>query len=102
MEAAMTLLKSFGLEERATHNPAELSAGEKQRTALARAMLGNPEVLLADEITGNLDHENGRLVLERLQQFSRAGGTVLMVTQDEKADPLADRTLRMEKGKILS
>jgi putative ABC transport system ATP-binding protein len=97
---ALDLLERVGLAERAMHVPAELSAGEKQRTALARALLCRPTLLLADEITGNLDSENARMVLEQLKEFSRQGGTVLLVTHDEKADRLADRILTMDHGAI--
>ncbi len=101
-KAARVLLSELGLEERASHTPAELSAGEKQRTALARALLCRPALLLADEITGNLDAENARMVLARLKQFAKEGGTVLLVTHEEKADALADRILTMKQGKIES
>ena len=82
------------------HTPAELSAGEKQRTALARALLYNPLIILADEITGNLDHKNASIVLNKLAGFTKSGGTVLLVTHDEKAFAYADRIIEMENLKL--
>jgi putative ABC transport system ATP-binding protein len=95
---ALELINDLGLKERMHHTPAELSAGEKQRTALARALLYNPPIILADEITGNLDHENASIVLNKLKQFTKSGGTVLLVTHDEKAFSYADRIIEMRNG----
>lgn len=97
---AEQLMRRFGLAERANHLPAQLSTGEKQRTALARALLNQPGILLADEPTGNLDPENGQAVLQALAEFSRAGGAVLMVTHEQTATDCADRVLRLTKGRI--
>lgn len=95
-EQGRLLAEQFGLGHRLDHTPAELSSGEKQRTALARALLFRPKVLLADEITGNLDHVNARLVLGYLRQYADTGGTVLLVTHDRESARQADRveTLR--------
>ena len=82
-ERARRLLEEFGLAGRATHLPGELSVGERQRAALARALLLEPEVLLADEPTGNLDPENTTAVLAHLRRFHEQGGTVLLVTHHE-------------------
>jgi len=101
-ERAVELIESLGLKDRMHHTPAELSAGEKQRTALARAMLYNPRIILADEITGNLDHENASIVLRKLSEFTKSGGTVLLVTHDEKAFAYADRIIEMANGRILN
>ncbi len=93
---ALELITELGLKERMHHVPGALSAGEKQRTALARALLYGPDVLLADEITGNLDAENATMVLDKLKAFTREGGTVLLVTHDEKAFDYAGRVITME------
>jgi len=100
-DKANRLLERFGLAARATHLPGELSTGEKQRTALARALLGDPRVLLADEPTGNLDEENGEVVLQALADFAAGGGSVLMVTHDSQAAVKANRTLRLREGRVV-
>jgi ABC-type lipoprotein export system ATPase subunit len=101
-QRAAELVAQFGLTERRDHLPAQLSTGEKQRTALARALLNRPRLLLADEPTGNLDPENGRLVLDALAAFATAGGAVLMVTHDPDAVQRAGRILKMERGQLRS
>jgi putative ABC transport system ATP-binding protein len=85
------LAQQFGLAHRLDHTPAELSSGEKQRTALARALLFQPKVILADEITGNLDDENARIVMGYLREYVRTGGSVLLVTHDREMAGQADR-----------
>ena len=85
------LIERFGLIDRRRHYPAELSAGEKQRTALARAVLHQPQLLLADEITGNLDFANAEIVVTYVKEFAANGGTVLLVTHDKQAAEQADR-----------
>jgi ABC-type lipoprotein export system ATPase subunit len=87
------LLEQFGLSHRLNHLPAELSAGEKQRVALARALLFQPAVLLADEITGNLDDKNANLVLDYLKDYAQNGGAVLLVTHSQQAAMQADRQI---------
>ncbi len=99
-ERANELIKRFGLASRAGHVPSELSTGERQRVALARALLNRPKLLLADEPTGNLDEQNGRLVLDCLAGFAKEGGAVLLVTHDPKAAQVSHRALRMENGKL--
>ncbi|MBI5688270.1 MAG: ABC transporter ATP-binding protein [Verrucomicrobia bacterium] len=99
-ERARGLIERFGLASRAGHVPSELSIGERQRAALARALLNRPKLLLADEPTGNLDEENGRLVLDCLAGFAKDGGAVLLVTHDPKAAGFSHRALRMENGKL--
>ena len=86
-----SLAGQFGLEHRLDHTPAELSSGEKQRTALARALLFEPKILLADEITGNLDHVNAQVVLGYLREYVKTGGSVLLVTHDREIGRQADR-----------
>ncbi len=87
---AQQLAEYFGLGHRLYHKPGELSSGEKQRTALARALLLNPPYLLADEITGNLDHKNADHVLAYLKEYAANGGAVLWVTHDRQAAKYAD------------
>jgi ABC-type lipoprotein export system ATPase subunit len=88
---AIEILHHVGLDQRRNHLPAELSTGERQRTALARALLHRPKLLLADEPTGNLDEENGMVVREYLAEHARGGGAVLLVTHDQRAAAYADR-----------
>jgi ABC-type lipoprotein export system ATPase subunit len=97
---AQELLGKVGLVERRDHLPNQLSTGEKQRTALARALLNRPQVLLADEPTGNLDAANGHTVVSVLAEFAAAGGAVLMVTHDPEAVSRAHRVLRLERGRL--
>lgn len=99
---AMHLLESFGLESRKTHVPAELSTGERQRVAMARALLNNPKLLLADEPTGNLDEENAAAVMKWLAEFHSAGGTILLVTHEEHAAAGAQRTIHLRHGRLES
>lgn len=99
-ERARELLRQFGLMSRAGHVPAALSTGERQRTALARALLNGPSVLLADEPTGNLDEKNGEAVLGYLKEFAGDGGCVLLVTHDPRVVEFADRVLAMENGRL--
>jgi len=98
-ERAHELLSRFGLDHRAHHVPAQLSIGERQRTALARALFNEPRLLLADEPTGNLDPENGEIVLHALRTFAEEGGAVLLVTHD--VTDCATRTLQMKNGALL-
>jgi putative ABC transport system ATP-binding protein len=96
------LLDELGLADRASHRPGELSAGERQRLAVARALLNRPKLILADEPTGNLDPENAAEVIRHLAEFHRGGGTVVLVTHGTSADAHADRTLRLEQGQLKS
>ena len=101
-QRAAGLLDELGLAERATHRPGELSAGERQRLAVARALLNRPRVSLADEPTGNLDSENAAEVIRHLAEFHQAGGTVVLVTHGTAAETHADRILRLEQGRLLA
>lgn len=96
------LLEIFGLQQRAHHVPAALSTGEKQRTAMARALLNNPKLILADEPTGNLDQGNAEALLEQLSGFSGKGGAVLLVTHDARVDNHAGRTIEISDGNLVS
>lgn len=99
-QRARELIDQFGLSHRLEHTPGELSSGERQRTALARALLNKPRVLLADEPTGNLDTENAAEVLKHLREFALSGGAVLLVTHDAQAAAAADRVIRLRDGKV--
>jgi ABC-type lipoprotein export system ATPase subunit len=97
---AEELLQRLGLQQRLGHRPSELSAGEKQRTAIARALLNQPKLILADEPTGNLDPENARCVLRHLQDFQKAGGTVIVATHGPAAQEFATRTIKLREGRL--
>jgi lipoprotein-releasing system ATP-binding protein len=95
------LLERVGLGHRLTHRPAELSGGEMQRAAIARALAGRPKVLLADEPTGNLDAGNGNGVLELLRDLNHERGlTMILVTHDQQIAQQADRVVRLIEGRI--
>src|SRR5690606_15281322 len=95
------LLERVGLGHRLEHRPSELSGGEMQRAAIARALVGRPEILLADEPTGNLDAGTGREVLQLLRDLNRERGlTMMMVTHDGQVAQQADRTFRLVEGRI--
>jgi len=98
---AAAVLERLGMAERMTHRPPELSTGERQRVALARALVKRPEIILADEPTGNLDPENAAAVMGYLADFHREGGTILVVSHDALAEDHADRTLRLERGQLV-
>jgi putative ABC transport system ATP-binding protein len=99
-ERAGELLELVGLADRAGHKPCELSTGQQQRVALARTLANDPQVILADEPTGNLDPATRGQVLTFLEEFQRAGKTIVMVTHDPLAAERATRTLRMVAGSI--
>lgn len=100
-QKATELLEQFSLQDRLWHRPAQLSAGECQRVAMARALLAQPGLLLADEPTGNLDPGNSVTVLKLMQQFHEQGGTILLVTHDEQAAGFADRSIVLEAGQLV-
>ena len=99
-EKAKALADELNISDRLNHYPSELSIGEKQRVALARALIIDPQIILADEPTGNLDPENTKEVLNHLEKFQQSGGTVIMVSHGNEADNLADVLITMERGKI--
>jgi putative ABC transport system ATP-binding protein len=95
------LLRDMGLHNRRHHKPHELSGGEMQRVAICRALMNDPELILADEPTGNLDSTSGRQVLETLRRLKdERGKTVVLVTHSQEATAMADRVLRMQDGKL--
>jgi len=99
-DRAKQLLERFHLADRLRHRPAELSAGERQRVAIARALVNRPQLILADEPTGNLDPDNAADVLDLLADFHRDGGTVLLVTHQEQAASYSQRTVLLRDGKV--
>ena len=99
-ERAEELLVRFGLQDRLFHHPGELSVGQRQRVAMARALLNRPRLLLADEPTGNLDPENAAAVLDLLSEYQAEGGTILLVTHEAYAAERAKRLVTMSQGGI--
>lgn len=99
-DKAVKLLSQFGLNERIEHFPKELSGGEQQRVALARALANDPDVILADEPTGNLDVDNEKYVMETLKELAKKGKCVIVVSHNEIVEKYADKVLYMEKGKF--
>lgn len=98
---ALELLSKVGLEGRAHHKPAQLSGGERQRVAIARALANDPEIILADEPTGNLDSESGEAILEFLKQLNHEGKTIILVTHNPEAAAYAQRIIRIKDGRLV-
>jgi putative ABC transport system ATP-binding protein len=96
------LVQKLGLEHRTSHFPAQLSGGEQQRVAFARALANNPPLLLADEPTGNLDTKNGLKIIQILQELKNEGKTIIVSTHDSEIMPLADLKFYLEDGKLAS
>ena len=94
-------LELVGLENRGRHKPSQLSGGQQQRVAVARAVIADPKLILADEPTGNLDSQNGEDVMELLGLLNDQGATILMVTHSDKDAAKADRVIRMLDGRVL-
>jgi putative ABC transport system ATP-binding protein len=101
-ERALELLARVGLEERAYHKPTELSGGEQQRIAIARAMVNSPQIIMADEPTGNLDTASGNSVMEVLADLHRNGATIVMVTHDTRLVQYATRLVQLLDGRIVN
>ncbi len=97
---ARAALEQVGLGDRAEHLPAQLSGGEQQRVCIARALINDPRIILADEPTGNLDEANEAIVMDLLRAAHRAGRTIVMVTHDPDIAQLANRTLRLRHGRL--
>jgi putative ABC transport system ATP-binding protein len=94
-------LERVGMQHRMKHYPSQLSGGQQQRVAVARALAGDPLILLADEPTGNLDSHNGEAVMTLLRDLHKAGSTICMVTHDPRYAEFADRTIHLFDGKIV-
>ncbi len=94
-------LEKVGMAHRARHLPSQFSGGQQQRVAVARAVAGNPSILLADEPTGNLDSKNGEAVMQLLQELHRGGATIGMVTHDPRYARHADRSIHLFDGRIV-
>jgi putative ABC transport system ATP-binding protein len=94
-------LERVGMAHRTKHLPSQLSGGQQQRVAVARALVGDPAILLADEPTGNLDSRNGEAVMDLLRELHRAGATLCMVTHDPRFSRHADRTIQLFDGRIV-
>ncbi len=99
---AIEALARVGLGDRAHHLPSQLSGGEQQRVCIARALINDPKIILADEPTGNLDAQNEEIVLRLLREFHQQGRTIVMVTHDPVVARLADRRIELHHGKIAS
>jgi len=99
-EDAKGLLDRLNLSDRMYHRPSELSAGERQRTAMARAMLKRPGIILADEPTGNLDPENADEIIRHLVEYHRSGGTVILVSHRKAVDHYASHVIHLKDGRI--
>ncbi len=100
-KAVQEALERVGMAHRVKHYPSQLSGGQQQRVAVARALVGKPLILLADEPTGNLDSQNGEQVIELLQELHRGGATICMVTHDQRYSKHADRTINLFDGRIV-
>jgi len=94
-------LERVGMSHRMKHYPAQLSGGQQQRVAVARALVGEPLILLADEPTGNLDSKNGEAVMDLLRDLHRQGATICMVTHDPRYASYADRTIHLFDGRVV-
>jgi len=100
-ERVKAALERVGMGHRARHLPGQLSGGQQQRVAVARALVGQPSILLADEPTGNLDSRNGEAVMELLRELHRAGSTICMVTHDARFTRYAERAIHLFDGRVV-
>ena len=99
---ALEALERVGLKDRARHLPSQLSGGEQQRVCIARALINSPELILADEPTGNLDEANENIVLDIFKQLHKEGTSLVVVTHDPEVGEVAQRMIRLDYGKIVS
>mgnify|MGYP001613110475 CR=1 FL=1 len=100
-QKAKEILYKVGLEKRIHHKPSQLSGGEKQRVAIARSLMNDPEIILADEPTGNLDSRSGGEIMKLLKSLNKEDKTIIAVTHDESIAKQADRIVRMKDGEII-
>ena len=100
-QEALQALERVGLKDRAKHLPSQLSGGEQQRVCIARALINSPEIILADEPTGNLDEVNEKIVIDILTQLHEEGSTIIVVTHDLEVGDVAERKIILEYGKIV-
>ncbi len=100
-QKALEILARVGLEKRAYHRPAQLSGGEQQRVAIARAVVNNPELILADEPTGNMDQKTGAGIMNLLEEMNREGRSIVMVTHAPEIASRARQILRLKDGKVV-
>lgn len=98
---ALEALERVGLKDRAKHLPSQLSGGEQQRVCIARALINHPEIVLADEPTGNLDEANENIVIDLFRQLHREGTTLIVVTHDPEVAEVAQRTVVLEHGRLV-
>ncbi len=101
-QKAQRLLRDFDMGERLINKPSELSGGQQQRVAIARALANEPDIILADEPTGNLDSKTGIIVMEYLLKLNKMGKTIILVTHDDKLSMCANRIITLIDGKIVS
>lgn len=100
-EKAARVLESVGLGERMDHFPNQLSGGQRQRVAIARALINDPEIVLADEPTGNLDSKTGHQILEIFKKLNKEGRTIVIITHDEYIAKVTDRIIRIRDGTVV-
>ena len=98
---ARRLLKQVGLADRWSHLPSQLSGGQKQRVAVARALINDPEIILADEPTGNLDTKSGTEIMALLKGLNRQGKTIILVTHNLELTKIADRIFKLKDGQLV-
>lgn len=102
IEKVEQIMKRFSISNRAKHFPQQLSGGQQQRVAVARAIITKPQLILADEPTGNLDSKRGKVVMENLKQLHKEGTTIVMVTHSKMFANFADRKINLYDGKVIS
>lgn len=101
-DKALSLLSKVGLKERINHFPKEMSGGEQQRVAIARALANDPEIILADEPTGNLDRQNEELIFQELKKLSKEGKCIVIVSHSDEVKKYADIIIELDNGNMVS